>query len=88
MLTDTKIRRLYRHEPRLHGFFLQPRYDTNTPLKETLQAMVDIVRLDKDALPRRIGLDSESKGVTNVLVGVSSTTQIEKNMKCVHVSAF
>ena len=28
------------------------------------------------------------KGVTSVLVGASSTTQLEKNMKCVHAKAF
>ena len=28
------------------------------------------------------------KGVTSVLVGASSTTQLEKNMKCIHAEAF
>ena len=30
----------------------------------------------------------QQKGVTSVLVGASSTAQLEKNMKCVHAKAF
>lgn len=30
----------------------------------------------------------QQKGVTSVLVGASSTAQLEKNMKCIHAKGF
>lgn len=88
LLTDRYLNGIPKDSRMAQGHFLRPEVLTPLLLAQLKQLNAEAANRHETLAEMALAWILHQPGVTSVLVGASSTTQLEKNLKCINAPAF